>query len=267
MPGIASVAKANRKQRNAESINNKFVGLLKANRCLWDLNHPGNQCTELKSVVWEDVAFRMKWSASQTKEEYAKLRAVYQCNQKLRNLRNSGNLNLLDKLSFLSKSFPKNVVKKPIAIKADRGSPAIEDSQNSSYSGNHENSTGSSFDRVNPMEFVFLDPNDMVSIPGQTEGLQEQAIPRNDDLSIRSVHSLYPNASNGFSNQSTHVEEQSLPQVASVVVPWTLPSSQPSGFTLALDEKLRLFPPRARIKLEKDIFEIVSNEAAQLFHH
>ncbi|XP_059622121.1 uncharacterized protein LOC132265446 isoform X2 [Phlebotomus argentipes] len=251
-------------------IDEKFLTLLKMHNCVWDPDHPENRNPFMRYKTWKRIGQQMQgWQVTKCKKKYRELRdelrRIYtqKCEEK--------DLPLKRRLDFLKKSFRNLPPEVPQLGSHRSGSVRGRPPGSSNRVVNLRNRSVSLLEpAVDPL---FLDPDEMYDdsevktedFPSDLATLRivepRETTTRNEDFEIRSVRSMFPNAVNGFSSNSREVEEQRLPQVPSV----RLPSPKPSGFTLALDEKLRLLPPRVRIKLERDIFLMVSDEVAKLF--
>uniref|UniRef100_A0A1B0DHN0 Uncharacterized protein n=2 Tax=Phlebotomus papatasi TaxID=29031 RepID=A0A1B0DHN0_PHLPP len=262
----------------------KFVALLKLNSVLWDPNHKDYKTTVVREKTWKHLSEKMGMSVLKCRSKYKEMREKYRT-EVMKVTRKGGegyDPNLKQQLDFLKISF-KNLPNVP-------NHTGLSFRRNSllQASSNPRRSTPSSLRATPSIQFssdpsvdpLFLDPDQMSNsslkiedfpsdlatlriVEPTANGSLDNAL-KGDNLEILSARSLRPNNPSHHNRSQRDVEEYiRLPQVPQTNHHQRHQQHHPSGFVLALDEKLKLLPPKLRYKLEKDIFLMVSDEVSK----
>ncbi|XP_055696256.1 uncharacterized protein LOC129797558 [Lutzomyia longipalpis] len=252
-----------------ENPDDKFVCLLKANSCLWDPNHKDYKNTAVRQRAWKYVAERASWSVPKCRNKYKELRDKYRNEIRGKRAVNGGE-SVAKQLDFLRKSF-KNL---PI-VSTTTASKDLNVHVNSSVRSLRSTPCIQQSDQT-VVDPLFLDMDQLSNASLKIEDFPSDLA----SLRILDPTEVFVNGSKEVPEKNEEFDEMPLvcplrtkgarketdeARIPAVVPQSSQQSYQPSGFALAIDEKLKLLPPRERNLLEKKIFVLVADEVDKIF--
>ncbi|GAB0091499.1 hypothetical protein DMENIID0001_063510 [Sergentomyia squamirostris] len=262
----------------------KFAAILKINSVIWNPRHKEYRVNAVRERAWRNVSRSMDCGVLNCRNKYKTIRDQYRrvLSKEARGEEVSWPLKF--KFGFLRRTF------KDIPLDDDEESEQDSFDQNTSASYKMEHMEQRSDelrtpevteietdDREDPLQtrrngFIQIpEPSPLHSFPQQQQPFQRRdniEIVSAESLrnpTIRVVHQRPSNDNNNIYNDYNGHNSSHVSQVSNVTSVGSHSSQQPSAFCLALEEKMKVLPPRIRNKLERDIFVMVSNEVIRLY--